>query len=274
MPIPSFNDEWNVDGSCWGKPRIQVLEIRDRAHPEGEPIAWLLVERQETYRRETPNGPAYEASIRLSYELVVEKHSIHKAAKGDFAGRYSLFPEPGGEVSLSQGGTFLDLPGLTGQRIGTYLMNEIVTWAKRWPEASVNSVELMIGQAGDENRERRNHFWERFGLEFDYSDPEHRAGRSKPMLAKDLNQVEEWVKNITELRMQDYLSEVLYTRQQTLWEVARLNSAFNSNLAELRKAEASPIRWALRELYIQYSNIVNAGAVLGVLALLLLFWAR
>jgi len=272
MPIPSFNNEWIVDGSCWGKPRIQVLEIRDREHPEGEPIAWLLVERQETYRRETPNGLAYEASIRLNYELVVEKYSIHKAAKGNFAGRYSLFPEPGGEVSLSQGGTFLDLPGLTGQRIGTYLMNEIVTWAKRWPEASVNSVELMIGQGGDENKERRNHFWERFGLEFDYSDPEHRTGRSKPMLAKDLNQVEEWGKNITELRVQDYLSEVLYTRQKALWEVARLNSAFNDKRAELRKAEASPIRWALRELYYQYGGIMAGGALLAAFASVL--WMR
>ncbi len=272
MPISSFNSEWIVDESRWGKPRIQVLEIRDREHPDGEPIAWLLVERQETYRRETPNGPAYEASIQLTYELVVEKYSIHEVAKGNFAGRYSLFTESGGEVSLSQGGTFLDLPGLTGQRIGTYLMNEVVTWAKRWPEASVNSVELMIGQGGDENKERRNHFWERFGLEFDYSDPEHRTGRSKPMLAKDLNQVEKWKENITELRVQDYLSELLYTRQQALWEVARLDSAFNDTRDELRKAEARPIRWALRELYCQYGGIMAGGALLAAFASVL--WMR
>lgn len=146
MLIPSFSDDW-IDGKR-GKPRIQVLEIHDRDYPDGEPIAWLLVERQETCRSDTLDGPAYEASIRFSYKLVAEKYALHKAAKRDFAGRFSLFPEPGGEVSLSQGGTFLDLPSLTGQRIGTYLMNEIVIWTKRWPEASVNSVELMIGQGG------------------------------------------------------------------------------------------------------------------------------
>lgn len=271
MPIPSFSDDW-IDGKR-GKPWIQVLEIRDREHPDGEPIAWLLVERQETYRRETPKGPAYEASIRLTYELIVEKYLIHKAAKGDFAGRFTMFPEPGA-VSLSSGAVFLDLPGLSGQRIGTYLMNEIVTWAKRWPEASVNSVELMIGQGGDENKERRNHFWEQFGLEFDYSDPEHRTGRSKPMLAKDLNQVEEWAKNITELRVQDYLSELLHTRQQALWEVKQLNSAFNDTRAELRKAEFRPIRWALRELYCQYGGVMGGGALLAVFASVLWmhFW--
>lgn len=271
MPIPSFSDDW-IDGKR-GKPRIQVLEIHDRDYPDGEPIAWLLVERQETCRR-APEGIVYDASIRLTYELVTLKHSLHKAASGNFAGRFTMFPELGA-VSLSSGAVFLDLPGLAGQRIGTYLMNEIVTWAKRWPEASVNNVELMIGQGGDENKERRNHFWERFGLEFDYRDPEHRTGSSKPMLAKDLNQVEEWAKNITELRVQDYLSEVLYTRQQALWEVVRLKAAFNDTRAELRKAEASPIRWALRELYCQYGGVMGGGALLAVFASVLWmhFWS-
>lgn len=273
MPVPSFNDEWIVDKSCWGKPRIQVLEIRDREHPDGEPIAWLMVERQETYRRDKPDGPAYEASIRLSYELVIEKYSIHKAAKGDFAGRYSLFPEPGGVVSLSQGGTFLNLPGLNGQRIGTYLMNEIVTWVKRWPEASVNSVTLRAEQAHDfGNKERRNQFWEQFGLVFDYDDPRREAGCSRPMLAKDLNQVETWKQNITEWRMHDYLADVLHANQMASWEVDRLNTALQDRITEIRCAEAKPVRWAVKMLYNRFGGLLAGGAALAVLVVAL--WVR
>lgn len=40
-------------------------------------------------------------------------------------------------MSLVGGELFLDPDELRGQRIGTYLMNEIVTWAQQWPEAPV-----------------------------------------------------------------------------------------------------------------------------------------
>ncbi|MBN0147646.1 hypothetical protein JTL51_32530, partial [Pseudomonas aeruginosa] len=112
--------------------------------------------------------------------------------------------------SMSKGAVFLDLPGLDGQRIGTYLMNEIVQWVQQWPEANVNGIELLAGQAHGDNKARRNWFYEQFGLVFDYTDPEHREGRSRPMLAGALVKVETWRQNITEHRMLDYLAAVLY----------------------------------------------------------------
>ena len=53
-------------------------------------------------------------------------------------------------------------------------------------------------------KSRRNWFYEQFGLVFDYTDPEHREGRSRPMLAGALVKVETWKQNITEHRMLDY----------------------------------------------------------------------
>lgn len=270
MPIPSFDDDWTSGKQ--GKPRVQVLEIRDREQPAGKPIAWLMVERQETCRRDTPNSPVYEASIRLTYELVTLKSSLHKAAHGDFSGRFSMFHEHGA-VALSSGGVFLDLPGLDGQRIGTYLMNEIVTWVKRWPEASVNSVTLRAEQAHDlGNKERRNQFWEQFGLVFDYDDPRREAGCSRPMLAKDLNQVETWKQNITEWRMHDYLADVLHANQMASWEVDRLNTALRDSITEIRCAEAKPVRWAVKMLYNRFGGLLAGGAALAVLVVAL--WVR
>lgn len=57
---------------------------------------------------------------------------------------------------MSKGAVFLDLPGLDGQRIGTYLMNEIVQWVQQSPETTVNSIELLVGQAHGDNKAWRN----------------------------------------------------------------------------------------------------------------------
>lgn len=75
MALPSFDSNWKHRERI--KPRICVLEIRDRVKPESDPIAWLFIERQETYRRDERDGSIYEASIRLSYERIVPTHSHH-----------------------------------------------------------------------------------------------------------------------------------------------------------------------------------------------------
>ena len=62
-------------------------------------------------------------------------------------------------------------------RLGIYLMNEIVGWAKQWPDTPVREVTLLASDAGDpQNRLRRNRFYEGFGLEFDFTDKDKSAG--------------------------------------------------------------------------------------------------
>lgn len=51
-------------------------------------------------------------------------------------------------------------------------MNEIVEWVQHWPEESVDGIKLLARQAKDDNKARRNWFYEQFGLVFDYIDPE------------------------------------------------------------------------------------------------------
>src|SRR5205085_300868 len=154
------------------------------------PIATLFVQREESYRYDA-DGQVYEASVCLSYQTIEPKHSLRSRVSGSFDGSYSRcsFREGEASVSLVKGALFLDPQGLRGQRIGAYLMNEIVTWAQQWPEAVVAPIKLRSGQAEEENRTRRNRFYERFGLVFGYSDPEHREGVSAPLPVRELKSV-------------------------------------------------------------------------------------
>ncbi len=46
MALPSFDNSWRDSQSV--KPRILVLEVKDKERPEAEALGWVLVEREET----------------------------------------------------------------------------------------------------------------------------------------------------------------------------------------------------------------------------------
>ncbi|TXH44307.1 MAG: N-acetyltransferase [Burkholderiaceae bacterium] len=261
MALPAFDDAWR--GKQRIKPPVCVLEVRDRDRPDGEPIARLFVHREESYRRDDRDGQMYEASIRLSYQTIERKHSFRSPVSGSFAASYSRgFRECEASVSLVDGALFFDPAELRGQRIGTYLMNEIVTWAQQWPEATVRPVKLLSGQAEDENRERRNRFYERFGLVFVYSDPEHREGVSKPMPVKALTPVTSWEANVRERDPREYLAELLHEREHMVMEASRRDTVIKSLSATLDNARDRPVRWAARRLWWRLQPILVQGALL------------
>lgn len=249
------------------KPRILVLEVRDKDRPQDEALGWVVVEREETFRRDPCDGTLYEASIRLSYQCISAKCSHREGGKGWFDGSFSRSFNSVSltSSSMSRGAVFLDLPGLKGQRIGTYLMNEIVHWVQQWPDATVNSIELLAGQAHGENKTRRNRFYEQFGLIFDYTDSEHREGRSRPMPAGALTKVETWKQNITEHRMIDYLETVLYAEKRATLELQARERACAQLIADQIRAEAHPLRWALQRLYFRHASTVVTGLVLSII---------
>lgn len=262
--IPSFESGWGDEQRT--KPRILVLEVRPPKHPERPPVAFLVVERNEILHRDSRDNSVFDASITLSYEVITDSRYLGDGQRGEFSGGYSkTWGVSLTSSSFVYGAVFLDPSWLRGHRVGTYLMNEIVTWIKRWPDAEVKSIELNAGQGGDENRDRRNEFYEQFGLEFDYSDPEHRAGKSKPMLAKDLNLVEKWKDNITEHRMFDFLANTLAAKESALSDLKLSKQSVGELIAAQRRAERHPIRWALRELYSQSAPLIFIGAILALL---------
>lgn len=260
--------------SPWRGGNTLVLEVRDKDRPESDVLGWLLVQKTETYIKDRDDGKTAEGSIRLSFERILPKYS-HQAGKGAFCASYS---RRSNSVSLtsssinSDGGVFLDLPGLYGQRVGTYLMNEIVHWVQQWPEANVNTVKLIAGQGQGNNKARRNWFYEQFDLVFDFDDAEHSAGRSRPILAGALNTVETWRKNLVEHQLIDYLASVLYAERSTAVELDARTRACRELLVEQRQAMDSPVRWAIKQLYFRYAKAVFSGMFLAVVVGLI--WVR
>ncbi len=274
MALPSFDAGWQGDKRI--KPRIYVLEVRAREQPDGSPLAWLLIERQEVLRRDDRDGSIYEASIRISYERVESEHGHRVAWKGYFSGGYSrgFIGDP--SVSLtsettSKGAVFLDPQDLQGHRVGTYLMNEIVTWVRQWPEATVRSVELLEGQSHSENKARRNRFYEQFGLAFDYRDPEHREGSSRPMYASALTPVETWKTNIRERDVREFIGKVICDHERMKLELSQRERAVESLRSQIKQAEARPIRWALQRLWWRNAQMVFVSLLLSGLAALAWF---
>jgi hypothetical protein len=249
--IPSL-ETWSCGQTI--KPRIRVLEIQRLGQPTDPAIAWLLVEKTTAYLKEDSkeSGPINEASISLSYQQIGPDRRSRSEKVGCFQGGYSRLDNAislTSSVALSEGAIFLDLPTkLEGQHIGTYMLNEIVLWAKQWPGAKVVPINLISGQAHGDNKERRNHFYEQFGLEFDYTGPDRTAGQSRPMLAGELHPVETWQENITEHHLMDFLVDTLNTREMALSELEFRDRAVRELMLEQRQAEAHPFFWTLKTL--------------------------
>ncbi|WP_421380936.1 hypothetical protein ACOCG7_33865 (plasmid) [Paraburkholderia sp. DD10] len=254
------------------KPRVLVLEVQDRQKPDGPVIAQLLIERQESFKYYA-DGPLEEAGFELSYRMV-GADVFPGNGRGEFRAGFSTFDN---RVSVTQHGVWghgfvtLDLPGLEGQRIGTYLMNEIVCWARQWPDADVNNIELLAAQARDRNTARRNRFYERFGFVFDYADSRHRAGMSRPLKVRDLKPVESWKENITEHLMFDFLARQQQFELRARAEAATLSRSVRELALEQRRAEAHPVWWAVKEVYEQRSSWIVAGVLLATVAVALHF---
>lgn len=251
MAIRAF-DRALADGQ-WSKPSIQVLEVRDRSRPKDPPIARLLVEREET-KALYPDGTLRSASIELRYELLSSDIARH-LDKGSFCGGWRRGPGDTDEVSITApncvgGFVTLDLQGLEGHRIGSYLMNEVVAWVKQWPNAMVNAVHLLAGQSHGENKERRNRFYERFGLVFDYEDPATRvAGISRPMRAADLTPVETWCENIAELGMREFMGDLIRQNESLQFELRLSRQDQRQESERMEAARRHPIFWALCQLW-------------------------
>jgi hypothetical protein len=273
--IPSFATRWR-DGNPL-KPRIRIIEVHDQEQIDKEPIAWILVEREEVFQIDEGDKSIFRASIRLRYARILPKHSRYPASGGEFCGSYenTVFA---GEVAsitshdISKGVVFLDPGELRGQHIGTYLMNEVVAWVRQWPEAIVQPVELVINQAQDGNKDRRNKFYEQFGLIFDYTNSRCEEGLSRKVPAGSLKCVESWRKNIKEVTVPEFMADLLYSKKWLEQDLERRKRANESLASELDRIRAKPLRWALGFFF--KVNAPFYAALLLALGLAALAWFR
>lgn len=210
-----------------------------------------------------------EASIRLSFEQCDEGRP--RSGRPPAATFYGHYHGPLQRLSLTAGhlgrGSIYLPEELRGRHLGTFAMSEVVRWAQQWPEAAIESITLADGDGDPENKERRNRFYEQFGLRFTYDDERRKAGRSLPMTAADLVDTGAWEGQVKEHRLLETFSKHLErgnsAEQDLAWqtnEVRKLNDL-------LAWDAAHPIRAAAKGLWNLYPNAWAYALMAGAAAL-------
>lgn len=229
----SLQKEWNHFSKY---PRICILKVRPRNNSVHDSDLTIVVERTQTSR---DNG-AYElsAEIRLDY-VVLDSSLKSNPSRGGFVAKWDCI----GGVNLTGGAIFLDLVGYEGLHIGTFMMNEIVQWAMLWPKAPVAIIKLMEAQARTEDEKiRRNKFYENFGIHFAYDDPPHNTtGKSLPMLAGELKTNFSWEENISVHTVLDTLLELKTQNEQLTSDLQGAKTGIRFLRTELEKMERRSI---------------------------------
>ena len=268
MTIPSLEGNWHYQ--MRGNARIYLLDVADKNKPDAGPIGQLLVERVET-KSFDETGQLQKADLQIFHEVVWWWEGELPRVNESFRASYVRYGVTGEEtVSLTgrdglPGTVFLDPESIRGQRIGTYLMNEIVSWAQQWPDAEVQLISLYEGQANDHNRDRRNRFYEQFGLLFEYSDAGHRAGTLQALRVRELNTVDAWEQNIQERDIRDGLREQRRENDRLMLERTGRVFALENLQRELSRAQRYPFVWALTQFWGERRSTISAWA-LGLLA--------
>ncbi len=266
MALPSFAH--HLGNTYTKKPRIMVLEVKDPKPPYKEVHGWLIVEREE--KQEFNGKEIFAASIQLYYQRILPNTHQWDGGKEVFSGAYSRLRNAVSITSSSMiaGDVRLGISELYGHRIGTYLMNEIVHWVKQWPDAKLKTVRLVEGDGYGDNKKRRNWLYEQFGIEFDFSDTEQKAGYSLPMLAGGLNEVNTWKQNITEHHMEEFIARLLSDKIALKAENKILQDSSNNNWwkNEYNKAYQRPLRWALKIFLGRHIGHILI-AIIGLLAM-------
>lgn len=107
-------------------------------------------------------------------------------------------------VGFSDGYIVVENPW-RGLRIGTYMMNILVTWAtENYPSYSPFDIKLLRTDADEDNKERRNRFYRQFGFRFEWDSTDFSAGTlAEDMKIHELAPVkpEKWEKTILEFDM-------------------------------------------------------------------------
>lgn len=264
MPLPCL---WAGPN---GSPRFQLIEVKAGLHNY-----LVLVEAEEILERDPQRDNVVTAAkYTLHYQLVTRGgfgQLIPPKSHTFTAGYDAQF----NAVSVTShrvhgnGAVFLDPAELRGTRVGTYLMNRLVTWVKQWPDAELKTIKLLPDQAQQDNKERRNRFYEQFGIQFSWHDAESRvSGTSLPITAAALKTTDAWMQTVTERSLVDYLAQLQHTawqQQAVLQNCRRLNQ-------QLTKVYRQPWRHAMGMFWNCHRSTILLGGTF--IAMLLMAWYR
>lgn len=252
LSIPTSILRFQGFGPTQRSPQVYVLELRRQPTDMTMPLVeWVLVEKSEVMERDPNTRTVHCAKLNIFYWDLSEGANLNDVPSGDFSASYDAIWNLVSltSSSLDTGGYVLIEPiRLRGAHLGTYLMNLVVSWAKQWPEADVREIRLLPGDAGDDNRLRRNRFYEQFGITFAFDDPSMSAGVSQPINASNLTEVTSWKKSITEHNLVTYLRRSIEDAEALSADQRFFQQEFRAASQALNDAYQRPTTWMLKRL--------------------------
>jgi len=232
-------------------------------------VSWVLFSEIRKIVRSDSNEGLYTDQIDIQLQVLgsFEQRATGGAVAMEMRGRAASGVTIG-TVNFSDGYIVVEPPWM-GLRIGTYMMNHLVAWAKEnYPDSMPVGIRLGINQAGTDNKERRNRFYAIFGFKFKWDDEERReAHLDSELRIYDLDTTEKWKERITEFSFEDGMKEIFsesdHIRLAGLNSDNRVQSAINAMnyaKAEAAQCRAGKARWGLY------------GLALGVVMTILTYW--
>ncbi|QIZ46810.1 GNAT family N-acetyltransferase [Dickeya zeae] len=242
------------------RPTFEILHIYERDNPDKYWKSFLV----ETIYKNKKIGNEHNDLITLYFRCIGEKQgpelcfrAIHTILKND---NNVIVSET---ISLTCGSLGIWHNDYKGNRLGRWLFNEIVTWAKQWPNADVNSIRLGPTDATEDNLKRRNKMYRGAGLKFDYDDDEKRTGRSRIMKASKLTALSSWKKenggNIEAQNIDDYINDLIKENESLKCEMESKKLRINSLNQKLSIMESKTIKGILRRTsrsIIKFLNLI------------------
>ena len=235
----------DIDGYSFGMPPVYVLKVLRRATYSTQEM--LFVVHREEVVTNFPCGTLKRRVLRFRYREIGLSQPF-----GHDGGAFEAYYEPSfsgrtcdDRISLTGGSVMIPHLKHRGIHLGTYFMNQVVAWARQWPDVMVKSILISPGDGYEENRERRNRFYEQFGLVFNYSDAGHCGGSSVSIPAGLLNLTRTWRDNITEYRLEDYLGELLRERDQLTLDLQNARDSAAMWMRDFKYAQARPLVWGI-----------------------------
>lgn len=218
---------------------VEMIKVEDKERKE---IHYLLVDlRCSKHRVDGPGVRAfYDASLKIDVRYIFgSRLSLIGSRISDMGASINGFDR---SVKLTNGSVMIDIDALRGLHIGTYLFYKVVDWAKNnAPGFRIVPIGLSSVDAKPENRDRRNSFYEHFGLKFEYiteKGVEKSSGRSLATLTTDdLVAYQNWP-NIKSERVYDGLEKLAYEVRRMRWSLTDARKGLRAEERRRRRKES------------------------------------
>lgn len=167
-------------------PELYVLEITTNEHERTRRVLIKIEEKT-----------GHQSSISVKVYSREDSNWEAWAFIGSFGGRLEYHDQEVPIYHITSGDMYLRI--MRGLGIGTWCQNQVLLWLKQQPPGRTKSFSLAEIDSSDSDRERRNRFYEQFGIKFNWTTDRFR-GESVEQHTSELNPVIN-IKNINSVRI-------------------------------------------------------------------------